>query len=197
MKTGKILHRFTAKDGREVILRTPRWEDLDDLIELINSLIEEGADIEYDAKKTRDEEVDWLSRAIAQVEKGNTLHMVAEVDGKVVASSSVNKRRFSCESHVGDLGILIKSGYREVGIGTEMMKTLIDQANIIGLGILTLTVFATNKRAIHVYEKVGFKETGRIPKGIVRNGKYIDRVIMTREISDEWTEPSTQESKSE
>jgi len=184
MKTGKIIHRFTAKDGREVILRTLRWEDLDDLLELINSLIEEGADIYYDTKKTRDEEVDWLSRAIAQLEKGNALYMVAEVEGKVIASSSVAKRRFSCESHVGDLGILIKSGYRDIGIGTEMMKTLIDQARRMGLKILTLTVFATNKRAIHVYEKVGFKETGRIPKGIYRNGKYIDRVIMVKEVSE-------------
>ena len=181
MKAGKVIHRFTAKDGREVILRTPRWEDLDGLMELINSLVEEGADIEYDTKKTREEEVDWLSRAIAQLEKGNRLHMVAEVEGKVIASCGITKRRFTCENHVGDLGILIKSGYRDIGIGSEMMKTLIDQARVMRLKILSLTVFATNKRAIHVYEKVGFKEIGRIPKGIFRNGKYIDRVMMTKE----------------
>jgi len=183
MKIGKIIRCFTAKDGREVILRTPRWEDLDDLMELINSLIEEGADIEYDVKQTRDEEVDWLSKAIAQLEKGNALYMVAEVEGKVIASSSVTKRRFSCEDHAGNLGIIIKSGYRGVGIGTEMMKTLIDQARKMGLKILTLTVFATNKIAIHVYKKVGFKEVGRIPKAIYRNEKYIDRIIMVKEIS--------------
>ena len=83
MRTGKILHRFTTKNERKVILRTPRWEDLDDLMELINSLVEEKADIEIDTKKTRDEEVDWLSKAIAQLEKGNALSMVAEVEGKV------------------------------------------------------------------------------------------------------------------
>lgn len=182
MKPDKILHSFTAKNGRQVILRTPRWEDLDDLVELINSLVEEGVEIEFETKKTRDEEVDWLSRAIAQLEKDEALYIVAEVDGRVVASSGITKRRFHCENHVGDLGILIKSGYRDVGIGSKMMKTLIDQADVMGLKILTLTVFATNMRAIHVYEKVGFKETGRIPKGIYRKGKYLDRVIMTKEI---------------
>ena len=45
MKTGQIFHTFTAKDGREVILRTPKWEDIDDLLALINSLIDEEADI--------------------------------------------------------------------------------------------------------------------------------------------------------
>ena len=180
MKTGQVFHRFSAKDGRKVILRTPRWEDLDDLLELINSLIEEGAEIDMDAKKTREEEVDWLAGALARLEKWEELYVVAEVDGKIVASSSVRKRKFRWESHVGDLGIIIKSGYRDAGIGTEMMKTLIDQARAMGLKILTLTVFATNERAIHVYEKVGFKETGRIPKEICRNGKYIDRIIMTK-----------------
>ena len=100
-----------------------------------------------------------------------------------LASSGITKRQFRSENHVGDLGILIKSGYRDIGIGTEMMKTLIVQAREMGVRILALTVFATNKRAIYVYEKVGFKETGRIPNGIYRNGKYIDRVIMTKEIS--------------
>ncbi|MFB0523056.1 MAG: N-acetyltransferase family protein [Candidatus Bathyarchaeia archaeon] len=182
MKPGEILRRFTAKDGREVILRAPRWEDVDDLMELINSLIEEGADIEYDTKKTREEEVDWLSGAIAQLEKGNMLYMVAEVGGRVIASSSVGKRRFGCENHVGDLGLLIGSAYRDVGIGTEMMRTLIGQARMMGLEVLVLSVFATNERAIHVYKKVGFKEVGRIPRSIYRDGRYIDRVMMAKEL---------------
>ncbi|MBO3803362.1 MAG: GNAT family N-acetyltransferase [Candidatus Brockarchaeota archaeon] len=182
MKVGEILRRFKAKDGREVVLRAPKWGDLDGLMQLINSLVEEGAEIEYDAKKTRDEEVDWLSRSIAQLEKGNALYLVAEVDGRVVASSGVTRRSAPCESHVGDLGIVVKAGYRDVGIGTEVIRTLIEEARAMGLKILVLTVFATNERAIHVYEKAGFRQTGRIPNGIFRNGKYVDRVIMVKEM---------------
>ena len=36
---------FSVKDGRRVVLRTPKWEDLDGLLELINSLVEEKAEI--------------------------------------------------------------------------------------------------------------------------------------------------------
>lgn len=116
MKTGRVFHCFSAKDGRKVILRTPKWEDLDDLLELINSLVEENADIGYDTKISREEEIDWLAGAISRLEKEESLYMVAEVDGKVVASSGITKRRFHCESHVGDLGILIKSD-------TEMLES--------------------------------------------------------------------------
>ena len=49
-----------------------------------------------------------------------------------------------------------------------------------GLRVLTLTAFASNKRAIHVYEKAEFLQTGLIPKKLLKQGKYVDEVIMTK-----------------
>lgn len=182
MKTGTILHRFTAKNGGRVILRTPRWEDLDDLLNYINSLADEDLDVLPERRKmTKDEEADWLGRRLAEMEKGEIIDVVAEVDGRVVANSEVVVEGRSM-GHVGEVGIAIRSGYRDVGIGTEMMKTLVEESCKGGLKVLVLRAFANNNRAIHVYEKAGFKETGRIPKGLCRNGKYVDEVIMTKEI---------------
>jgi hypothetical protein len=45
LKTGKTIKIIIAKDHRKVLLRTPRIEDVDDLLELINSLVEEKAQI--------------------------------------------------------------------------------------------------------------------------------------------------------
>ena len=182
MKTGKILHRFTAKDGREVILRTPRWEDLDDFIEFINSLVEEGALIFHNQKVTREHEAEWLGRQLAETEKGNRFIVVAEVDGKVVANSSLTKKT-GYSNHVGDLAIGIMNGFRDIGIGTEMLKTLTSKGENMGLKMLTLGVLSTNKRAKYVYEKVGFRETGRIPNELHKNGKFIDHIIMVKELT--------------
>jgi len=181
MRTGEVLHRFTAKDGREVILRTPRWEDLDDLTEFINSLVDEGVDIARDQKVTREQEADWLGRRLASLEKGEQFSLVAEVDGRVVANPEITKRG-GYSKHVGGIGIGIEKGYRDIGIGTEMLNTLLSEAKKMGLKIVFLNVFSTNKRAIHVYEKIGFKQTGRRPKFFFKNGKYIDDVIMAKEI---------------
>ena len=181
MKAGTILHRFTARDGREVILRTPKWEDLDNFLEYINSLVEEGADIVRDKKVSRDQEADWLGTMLARLEKDERFSLVAEVDGKAISISELWRKK-GYQNHVGELCIVIHRKYRNIGIGTQLMKSLISQAKTIDLKILTLEVYSTNKRAIHLYEKMGFKESGRIPKGIFRNGKYIDEVIMIKEI---------------
>ena len=172
---------FRAKDGRSVVLRSVRWEDLDDLIEFIDSLADEGVDILRTERVTRDEEAEWLGRRLARVDKGELIDAVAEVDGKIVANSEVQKRT-GMMSHIGDLGIGIKSGYRGIGIGTEIMKTLIDESKHVGLRVLVLDHFTTNKPARALYEKMGFKETGRIPKGICKKGKYIDLIRMVREL---------------
>ena len=118
MKTGQVLQEFYARGGRKVILRTPRWEDLDDLLELVNSLVEEGTEISRDKKASRDEEIDWLSGVLARLEGEETFFLVAEVDGRVIAPSDINRQR-GYDKHVGVVGIVIKGGFRDLSIGTS------------------------------------------------------------------------------
>lgn len=172
---------FTTKDGRKVVLRSVKWEDLDDLLELINSLVEEGADIVRTEKVTRNEEAEWLGRFLARIEQREMINCAAEVEGKVIANSEIGKREGPM-SHVGGFGIAIKQGYRGIGIGTRIMQTLIEESKKAGLRILVLDVFDTNKIAKHLYQKMGFKETGRIPRGVYKNSKYVDSIRMTLEL---------------
>lgn len=67
MQPGKVLREFCTKNGKNVILRTPRLEDLNGLLELINSLVEEKADIAISEKVTHDEESKWLPEMIAKL----------------------------------------------------------------------------------------------------------------------------------
>lgn len=178
MLVGKVVKRLILKDGRKIVLRKPKWEDLDGMLELINSLVGESAEIARSRKVTREEEIGWLSSLIVRVEIGKTSFIVAEVEGNVVASSDVNPQ-MGYESHVGTVGIVIKQGYRDAGLGTEILRTQIDLAKKMELRVLTLTAFASNKRAIHVYENVGFVQTGRTPRKHFKDSEYIDEIIIT------------------
>jgi RimJ/RimL family protein N-acetyltransferase len=182
MRAGMIYKVFEAKDGRKVTLRSPKWDDLDDLMECINSLVEEGVDILVDEKQTREGEVDWLARVLCKIERGERIGVVCEVGGKVVGNSEVERFSARRESHVGSLGISIRNGYRDSGIGTEMMRALVNESRKAGLKLLILDVFATNRRAKHVYEKVGFREVGKMPKAVFKDGEYIDLIRIVLEL---------------
>ncbi len=181
MKEGTFIRRFKAKDGREINLRAPKWSDLDDMLEFINSLVEEGAEIARDRKLTRDEEAEWLGRHLAALENDKKAVVAAEVDSRFVGQVEVIPKD-GPSRHVGVIGIGIRDGYRDAGIGTEMMKEADAQAKRLGLELLTLEVYASNSRARHVYEKVGYGEVGCVPKYHLKDGVYIDNIIMAKEL---------------
>ncbi len=183
MQTGQILLQFKAKDEQKVILRTPKWEDLDDLLEFINTLIDENVDIFLTKKVTRYQEAEWLARQLAEIEKGRLFRIVADINGKVIANSQLQLLN-GVSSHVGYIDIGIRQRYRNIGIGTQMLKTLIMHAQKIGLKLLILSVFSTNEQARYVYEKVGFCECGRIPQRIFKNDQYIDEIVMVKTLPE-------------
>lgn len=173
---------FTAKDGRTVLLRNPRWKDLDGLLDFINSLVREEAPINLTEEIRRREQVEFLARRLSSIETGEIIQLVAEESGKIVGNADVT-RLSGRESHVGKLGIAVRSGYRRIGIATKMIKTLIHQAKKQGIKIILLAVYENNLPALKLYRKLGFKEVGRTPKGVYWKGKYIDDVRMAKELS--------------
>ena len=182
MKEGTIYGSFAARDGRTVTLRAPKWGDLDEMLYFINSLVEEKAMIMMNEKQTRDSEIGWISQLLGSVEKDKMVAVVAEVDGRLVGSCEITPKR-GYLSHLGSLGISLLAGYRELGIGQEMVLEAEKQAKRLGVEVVDLEVFEANKRAIHVYEKVGYKITGRIPDAVKWEGAYMDALIMTKRIA--------------
>ena len=179
MRAGNIIQQFTAKDGRKVILRTPKWEDLDDLLFYVNSLVDEKAELARTAKMTRSREADWLGRHLGAIENDRKLAIVAEVEGRMVGQLEVQPKRGNF-CHVGEIMLSLLSSYRDLGIGTEMMKEAEKHLEAIGIEVMYLEVFASNSRARHVYTKLGYRETGKIPRGAKRNDEYVDLIIMVK-----------------
>lgn len=162
------------KDGRTATLDWIEEDDLPELVEALNSVIREGKFLFMNNEIDMEEERKWFQRST----KAGMLFLVARVDGKVVGGASIqpfpDKR-----SHVTDFVIFIRDGYRNVGLGTELTKAFVEVAKEHGFEILRLSVFATNKRAFHVYKKCGYKECGKLSHDIkFLDGTYTDRILM-------------------
>ena len=64
--------------------------------------------------------------------------MVPEVDVTVIANSEL-KTGTGYSSHVGEIGVGVKRGYRDVGVGTELLNALLSHAKTMGIEFLTIT----------------------------------------------------------
>ena len=167
------------------MIRELRWDDMRALIdnyyayydEMKNSNPDLGL-IFYNEKPGFESEVNWFTNTYRDLLKGDVVAMVAEEDDKVVGMCDVHRLRPGSEiSHTGNLGIAILDGYRNRGIGKELMSRTIEECRG-KFETLILAAFAINERAISLYRKLGFVEHGRLPRAVKRDGKYYDEVHM-------------------
>ena len=65
------------------------------------------------------------------------------------------------------------------GIGTEAVRLLLRHGfHDLNLNRVFLHVFADNERAIHAYEKAGFKREGTLRQAAHIDGRYVDVLVM-------------------
>ncbi len=86
-----------------------------------------------------------------------------------------------------ELGLAIGARARwDQGYGTEVVEVLLDFAfGELRLERVSLTVFGTNERARHIYERIGFSREGVLRRAYYQHGRHIDLVIMGI-LREEW-----------
>ncbi|ASV85312.1 acetyltransferase domain protein [Ochrobactrum quorumnocens] len=117
----------------------------------------------------------WLSNL-----KDKHIVIVATLDGKIVGSCDI-RRADGRRIHAGTIGIGVHDDYHGQGIGTGLMREIIDVAdNWLNLQRLDLTVFADNLHAIQLYENFGFEREGVLRSDAFRDGQFVDCILMGR-----------------
>ena len=166
----------TARDGRRWTLRPARPTDGRGLARLFAAVRSEGRWlITAPGALSEPSESFWISEMIRAAEH---LVLVAEADGEVVGNILVSVDRGVATEHIGVLSITIADGWRDVGIGTELVETAQRWARERGLRKLSLGVFPENERAIAVYAKRGFVREG-LRRMQYRSGTaFRDEVLM-------------------
>jgi len=175
-----LFRTFTSSNGAHVVLRGLTWGDLDDLLELHNELIEEEAMIGGDKPMTRDQQVDRHADMMKNMEKGQSVVVIAEANGKLVGMTNARNRGGRLR-HTAGLGVFVRRAYRDQGIGSEMMRELETQAGKAGVEVLYLEVYSISP-AIELYRRLGYTEYGRLPGGIKYRDGYVDAVSMYKRV---------------
>lgn len=176
-----VYKAFSLADGRTATFDWLKEDDLPEVVEALNSVIREGRYLFMNNEITdMEEERRWFEHGT----KAGMRYLVARVDGKVVGGASIHPQTDK-RAHVAEFGISIREGYRNMGIGSALIAELIKIAKQREFEILQLSVYATNKRALHVYKKCGFKESGRLARDIrFFDGTYSDTVLMQLSLTE-------------
>ena len=154
------------KDGRTCVLRNGTEQDGAAVYENFN-LTHAQTDflLSYPEENsmTPEQEAQFLQD---KTESKNEIELLAEIDGEVAGTAGIEKVGAKEKvRHRAEFGISIDQKYWGLGIGRAMMEACIQCAKKAGYAQLELNAAAENKRAIALYESVGFVEYGRNPRG--------------------------------
>lgn len=119
-------------------------------------------------------------QSIRSLEGNQTNIMLMAMDGEEIAGiATISSSGKIKARHDGELGIVVAKKYQGQGIGTELIRQLIEWAK--GNGVTTrisLDTRADNVKAVELYMKFGFVVEGCRKNSTLLNGKYYDLYVM-------------------
>lgn len=181
MKNFKPLH-FKNKRNESVVIRSADALDARQILELSKMIVAE--DIYQlltldELELTVTSEENWI---ISHRDHPSRLIIVAEINDDVVGLLDFCNGNRNRTAHTGEFGMSMAKAYRGLGIGTEMIKALLEWAKDSDeIEKINLTVHSNNEPARALYEKMGFKIEGIKEKEIkYQDGHYVDAVLMSR-----------------
>jgi RimJ/RimL family protein N-acetyltransferase len=179
MVTGAEATAQTAKDGRRWMLRPARPTDSRGLARLLADVRREGRWLVTPPSAVSQPSEAFFIGEMIRGEDG--LALVAEADGEAIGNVLVTIERNVVSSHVGTLSIVVADGWRDVGIGTAMVRAAQAWSADFGLLKVALAVFPDNERAIAVYEHAGF-----VREGLRRRQYRADGDVLRDELLMAW-----------
>ena len=96
---------------------------------------------------------------ISSINNPNNIYLVVEDEGKVIAYCGL--WNIVGVGHINN--VAVDKEYQHRGIAYRMLSKLIVKARFQSINSFTLEVRISNKRAINLYEKLGFKSVGIRP----------------------------------
>lgn len=169
-----------------ILIRNAKVEDADAILKAERRIAEEPG---YFCSQPSELTVKNVISTITAFKDGNGLYLVAESNGKLVGHAFLEPQHLQALRHVADLNIAVHLGWQNKGIGTKLLKRIIEWAKESGtLKKIQLNVRASNSSAISLYKKMGFEEEGRLKNRVKVKEGYIDDIVMGLNLANQGQE---------
>jgi L-amino acid N-acyltransferase YncA len=174
--------KVTLRDGAVLTLRPMTKDDEHGIYMFFSSLPEETR--RYLRNNVTNRKI--IARWMRDLDYEKTLPIIAEYEGRLVASSTLHRQTFGWGRHVGEVRIVIDPDFQGRGLG----GLLLDEISRIGAGSglkrLVARIVTGRDDVIKVFEKSGFTHIGVLKKYVKdMHQNYADIAIMAKELMSE------------
>ena len=149
-----------------MIIREFNLNDLEGMIAIWNEIVEEG--IAFPQETLLD------SKSGLEFFSSQSYTGICLIDEEIVGLYILHPNNVGRCSHIANASYAVSARHRGKHIGKQLVIDSIKNAKRLGFLILQFNaVVESNMSARHLYEKLGFKQLGTIPKGFrLKNREY-------------------------
>ncbi|HLD77733.1 MAG TPA: N-acetyltransferase [archaeon] len=165
-----------------LVVRAVKVGDVQPLHRHIKELVRERAQILLQHVPTLKEERAFVREKVANLGRME-IFLVAEWDGRVAGVGSAHRDMVKphATARLAMLGLGVSPGFRRKGVGEALLRAAMRCARKEwGTRIFWLDVYRSNTAAQKLYRRLGFRVTGRVPRGAKVRGKITDVLLMVR-----------------
>ncbi len=164
---------------QEVIVEEAQLTDAKALVELLSQVSQETDFVVAETILSQEDMEIFLERHLESV---NEICLVVRVGKELAGVLNVSSTSSPQTNHIGDIFIAVQEKYWGYGLGSLLMEAALDWAcHTPVIRRLELTVQARNSRAVHLYEKFGFKIEATKERGAkTKDGEFLDVYLMSR-----------------
>jgi ribosomal protein S18 acetylase RimI-like enzyme len=165
---------MVSVSGAEIDLRAARESDAEAIRAAVAAVAAEKWYIATVVGFSLEETRAFLKRITA----GNLPQVTALAGDTVVGFCDILPNAALGFTHVGRLGMAVRSEWRRQGIGRQLLSACLALARNAGIEKVELEVFSDNLGAIRMYESFGFTGEGVKLRGRKFDGRYQNVVLM-------------------
>ncbi|PHV59101.1 GNAT family N-acetyltransferase [Streptococcus macedonicus] len=164
---------------QEVIVEEAQLSDAKALVDLLSQVSQETDFVVAETILSQEDMEIFLERHLESV---NEICLVVRVGKELAGVLNVSSTSSPQTNHIGDIFIALQEKYWGYGLGSLLMEVALDWAEQMPMiRRLELTVQARNSRAVHLYEKFGFKiEAMKERSAKTKDGEFLDVYLMSR-----------------
>ena len=168
------------KNSRSCLIRNAVGEDAQEVLNIF-LLTHDQTDYLSSYKDETTFDAEFEKKFLNDIERSEReVYLCAIVDDHIAGTASVFAVGSNKVKHRAEFGIAIDKDYWGIGIGQALTAACIEFSKSAGYDQLELEVVSDNAGAISLYQKMGFVEYGRNPRGFISRFRGWQELVSMR-----------------
>lgn len=176
-----VRQEIQLKNEKNIVIGSPAEEDAAALLRYLKQVSAETPFMVRYPEEVQEDGIEEEKVFLRRQREAEASFMLAAFEGNRVVGNigvhSIGEQKKL--KHRAGFGIAVIKEYWGLGLGSALFTEALRYVRILGYEQLELGVYADNKRAMALYEKMGFEKVGVIPRAFkLKDGTYHDEVQM-------------------